>query len=195
MAILWSSASNDDAPRLQGKLVYLRAPQIGDYTAWAELREGSRDFLTPWEPVWPADDLTRPAFRARLKRYARDRYEAHAHPFFLFDRKNDALVGGCTLSGIRHSVIQSGVLGYWIGAAHARKGFMTDALRALVPFAFDVLGLHRLEAACLPSNEASQRLLVKAGFSREGLARQYLMINGVWHDHVLFAMLSTDLRP
>ena len=71
---------------------------------------------------------------------------------------------------------------------------MFDAVRALIPFIFRTLGLHRIEAACLPSNEASRNLLAKVGFRQEGLARRYLQINGEWQDHMLFAFLSEDVQ-
>jgi len=89
-------------------------------------------------------------------------------------------------------VAQAGSIGYWIGAPFARKGYMTAALRALTPFCFGTLRLHRLEAACIPDNVASIRLLEKAGFKREGYARSYLCINGVWQDHLLYARLKED---
>ena len=84
-------------------------------------------------------------------------------------------------------------MGYWIGEPYQRCGLMSDAVRAVVPFAFDILNLHRVEAACLPSNQRSINLLRGCGFTEEGYARRYLKINGVWQDHVLFAILSEDL--
>ena len=154
----------------------------------------SRDFLTPWEPIWPADDLTRGAFRRRLRRYAEDLRNEQAYPFFLFRKDDNVLVGGLTLSNIRRGVAQAGSLGYWIGAPFTRRGHMTAAVRAFIPFAFGALRLHRLEAACIPTNTASVRLLESTGFGREGLAREYLCINGVWQDHLLFARVN-DQRP
>ena len=122
----------------------LRAPQMADFAEWAALREASRDFLTPWEPTWPADDLTRAAFRRRLRRYAEDQRADPAYPFFVFRKTDDALVGGLTLANIRRGVAQAGSLGYWMGAAVSRaQGYMTAAVRALVPFAFGALRLHR----------------------------------------------------
>ena len=97
-------------------------------------------------------------------------------------------------SNIRRGVAQSGSLGYWIGQPFARQGYMTEALQGLIGFAFDDLGLHRIEAACLPSNQASRAVLEKIGFSEEGFARDYLRINGSWQDHALFAMLKNDPR-
>ena len=104
------------------------------------------------------------------------------------------LVGGITLSNVRRGVAQAGNLGYWIGEPHARRGHMNAAVRALLPFAFGGLRLHRVEAACIPSNAASIRLLERNGFTREGYAREYLCINGIWQDHLLYARLKDDPR-
>ena len=173
----------------------LRAPAMSDYAQWARLREESRAFLTPWEPIWPADDLSRGAFRRRLRRYAEDQRADQAYAFLIYRNDDDALVGGITLANIRRGVAQAGSLGYWVGAAFARRGYMTQAVRALVPFAFGTLRLHRIEAACIPDNAASIGLLEKTGFVREGYAREYLCINGLWQDHLLYARLKGDPAP
>lgn len=189
MAFLRSVSSFDNDPVVYGERLMLRAPQNADHADWAALRTQSRPFLTPWEPSWPRDDLTKPAFRRRLKRYQRDMRDDIAYPFFIFDTQDDSLCGGVTLSNVRRGVAQAASVGYWIGASKARQGYMSRALRTLLPFAFNSLRLHRLEAACLPTNEASIGLLEKTGFEREGFARGYLCINGVWQDHILFAKL------
>ena len=193
MAFLRSVTSQDTGPEVLGEQVVLRVPQMSDFPAWAELRAQSRDFLMPWEPTWPADDLTRAAFRRRIRRYQRDVHDGITYPFFLFLRSEGSLVGGLTLSNIRRGVAQSCSVGYWIGEAYQRCGLMSDAVRAVVPFAFGSLNLHRVEAACLPSNDRSISLLRGCGFTEEGYARRYLKINGVWQDHVLFAILAEDL--
>ena len=193
MAFFRTVSSNETLPAIAGAGVTLRVPQGGDYAEWAALRESSRDFLVPWEPTWPADDLTRGAFRRRLKRYAEDLRNDLAYAFLIFRSEDDALVGGLTLANIRRGVAQAGSIGYWTGAPFARKGHMTAAMRALVPFCFGTLRLHRLEAACIPDNTASVRLLEKTGFQREGYARSYLCINGIWQDHLLYARLKDDV--
>ena len=180
-------------PVVEGEGVFLRPPQSSDYADWAALRETSRAFLTPWELTWPPDDLTRSAFRRRLRRYPEDQRTDQAYAFFLF-RSDEVLVGGLTLANLRRGVAQTGSLGYWIGEAYARQGFMTAAVRALVPYAFSSLRLHRLEAACIPTNAASISLLEKTGFTREGYAREYLCINGLWQDHLLYARLKDVVR-
>jgi [ribosomal protein S5]-alanine N-acetyltransferase len=190
MAFFRTVSFSEPLPTVEGETVYLRAPQMADYGEWATLREASRAFLTPWEPTWPADDLTRGAFRRRLRRYAEDQRSDQSYAFFLFRKSDHALAGGLTLANIRRGVAQAGSLGYWIGEPFARRGLMTGAVRALVPFAFGSLRLHRLEAACIPSNVASIRLLENAAFVREGYAREYLCINGLWQDHLLFGRLA-----
>jgi [ribosomal protein S5]-alanine N-acetyltransferase len=192
MAFFRTVSFSEPLPIVEGDGVYLRAPQMSDYSEWTTLREASRAFLTPWEPTWPSDDLSRSAFRRRLRRYAEDQRADTSYAFFLFRKSDDALVGGLTLANIRRGVAQAGSLGYWIGEPFARRGLMTGALHGLVPFAFGSLRLHRLEAACIPSNAASIRLLEKIGFVREGYAREYLCINGLWQDHLLFARLNGD---
>ena len=192
MAFFRTVSFSEPLPIIEGDGVYLRAPQMSDYSEWTTLREASRAFLTPWEPTWPSDDLSRSAFRRRLRRYAEDQRADTSYAFFLFRKSDDALVGGLTLANIRRGVAQAGSLGYWIGEPFARRGLMTGALHGLVPFAFGSLRLHRLEAACIPSNAASIRLLEKMSFAREGYAREYLCINGLWQDHLLFARLNGD---
>lgn len=177
---------------IEGEGVVLRAPQMGDFAAWAALREASREFLTPWEPLWPTYDLTRGSFRRRLRRYARDIREDKAYPFLVFRAADRVLLGGLSLANVRRGVTQTANLGYWMGAAHAGKGHMSAAVRAVLPFAHGALGLRRIEAACLPRNAASIRLLEKNGFQREGYGREYLCINGEWQDHLLYARLSRD---
>jgi ribosomal-protein-alanine N-acetyltransferase len=179
-------------PAIEGDGVYLRHPQMSDFPEWAALREKSRSFLEPWEPIWPADDLTRGAFRRRLKRYAEDLRADQAYSFFIFHADGNALIGGITLSNVRRGVAQACSVGYWMGAPYARRGLMSRALRALIPFSFNSLRLHRMEAACITTNAASIRLLEKSGFQREGYARQYLCINGMWQDHLLYARLRDD---
>lgn len=195
MAFLRSVSAPDAGPVVYGESVHLRFPHSQDYAAWAELRAQSRDFLTPWEPTWASNELTKMAFRRRLKHYARDLREDLGYAFFLFRNADEVLLGGITLSNVRRGVTQACTLGYWIGAPYARQGYMTAGVKTVIPFAFDSLRLHRIEAACLPHNVASRRLLERLGFRREGLARRYLKIDGEWQDHLLYALLEDDERP
>lgn len=191
---LGSSRPKGQEPALAGGRVYLRAPERRDRDSWIELREASREFLEPWEPSWSEEALTPSGFRRRLNRQLREEEEDLGYGFFIFRREDDALLGGITLSRVQRGVAQSCTIGYWTGAPYTRQGYMTEGLRCLLPHCFGPLELHRIEAACLPDNEASRCLLEKCGFRREGFARRCLRINGEWRDHLLYALLAEDYR-
>ena len=194
MAFLRSVPLVDGGPIVRGEHVFMRPPQMGDHTEWSALRGVSEVFLRPWEPEWAPDELSRSAFRRRLRYYQRDMREGLGYAFFIFRASDSKLVGGITLSNARRGVSQSLSVGYLIGIPYARQGLMSGALGAIVTFVFHTLGFHRLEAACLPSNEPSRKLLENCGFRYEGLARDYLRINGIWQDHLLFAVVEGDIR-
>ena len=179
--------------RLVGEQVFLRPPERGDYEEWATLRAGSRHFLTPWEPNWPPDALSRASYRARLARYGEDWRTDQGYNFFIFCH-DGVLAGGVGLSNMRRGVAETASLGYWIGEKFARQRYMSAALPLVLDFAFDRLRLHRVEAACLPTNVPSRALLSRTGFREEGYARSYLLIDGKWQNHVLYAILREDWR-
>ncbi|HVA14484.1 MAG TPA: GNAT family protein [Stellaceae bacterium] len=178
--------------RLVGRRTVLRAPDRQDWRVWAELRSASRAFLTPWEPSWGEDALTRAAFRRRLARYALEWHSDQGYTFLLFRLEDDALVGGISVTNVRRGVAESASVGYWVGESHAHQGYMSEGLALTLKFAFERLRLHRVEAACLPHNAPSRGLLLKSGFREEGYASEYLCIDGKWQDHVLFGILASD---
>ena len=180
--------------RLEGGRVFLRPPRGADWSDWAAVRQESREFLEPWEPTWSEDALSRPAFRRRLHGHRSEWQRSTGYAFLIRRRDDEALLGGLTLSNVRRGVAQSASLGYWIGRPFARQGYMTESLALVLDFAFDRLGLHRVEGACLPTNGASRGLLTKSGLKEEGYLRQYLRIDGEWRDHVLFGIIESDPR-
>ncbi len=181
-------------PKVETERMTLRLPQHADWRAWAGLREASAAHLTPWEPVWAHDHLTRKAFANRVYWAMRAEGQGTALPLLLFRRQDQALLGAITLDNIRRGPVQAGTLGYWIGAPYARQGYMREAIKAVVHHAFAVQDLSRIEAACLPENTASRGVLEKSGFKYEGVAQSYLQINGRWRNHVLYANLRSDRR-
>ncbi|MFO1176412.1 MAG: GNAT family protein [Paracoccaceae bacterium] len=180
--------------RLETERLTLRLPTHSDFRAWAGLRDLSRDFLTPWDPLWAEDALSRKAFTNRVYWAARAEAAGTALSLFLIRRQDAALVGGITLDNIRRGPAQAGTIGYWVGAPFARQGYMREALSSVVHHAFTQLDLSRLEAGCLPENAASRGVLEKVGFKYEGVAQSYLQINGRWRNHVLYANLRHDRR-
>ena len=180
--------------RIETERMTLRLPQHADYRPWAALRRESEAFLTPWEPVWAADHLTRKAFTNRVYWANRATSQGTALPLMMMRRTDGALLGAITLDNIRRGPAQAGTLGYWIGQPHARHGYMREAILALVHHAFTGMDLSRVEAACLPENAASRGVLEKCGFKYEGVAQSYLQIAGRWRNHVLYANLRGDRR-
>jgi ribosomal-protein-alanine N-acetyltransferase len=181
-----------DQPELSGPEHLLRLPHNSDYKQWYRLRSESRSFLQPWEPTWRADELTEASYRARVMRSTQECSAGLAIPMLLFRADDMVLLGGLTIGYIRRGAAQSCMIGYWMGEKHAGKGHMLAALRVAIPYVYGGLQLHRIEAACIPDNWKSIRLLEKAGFEREGLLRKYLKINGEWHDHMMFSRLPED---
>jgi len=173
----------------RGNGLVIRPPEMDDFPGWARLRADSRAFLSPWEPKWADDDLTRSAFR---RRYFNDDDPDSLHPYFIFDATLGILVGGITFGHVRRGVAQSAMMGYWMGEPFAGKGTMTRAVPLALIQAFGLLGFRRIEAGCVPRNLASINVLEKTGFIREGYAREYLCIAGVWEDHFLYARLKSD---
>ena len=183
--------NNPNLP-LVGYSVRLRPPVPGDWEEWSELRVSSRDFLVPWEPEWATDSHSRVAYRRRFRRQKREANEGIGFSFFVVRLSDNRLLGGITLSNIQRGVSQSCSVGYWIGKPYSRAGYMTDSLNCVLSYCFKTVGLNRVEAACMPDNTASKALLTRCGFQHEGYAKKYLKINGIWRDHVLFAILKDE---
>lgn len=179
-------------PELLAPRIRLVPPAGSHFEEWSALRLQSRRFLEPWEPTWTDDEMTRAAFRDRCRRAKLDANNGLSHVYLIFLRESGQLAGGITLGNIRSGVSQSGQIGYWMGESHAGKGYMQEAVTRISAHAFGELKLHRLEAACIPSNKRSVRVLQKCGFSQEGLLKSYLKINGKWEDHLLFARISGE---
>lgn len=194
-------------PRLVTRRLVLRPPKKGDFEEWAYVRGASQEFLRPWEPIWTDDHLTSASFKRRVAWARTEVTASRSFPFLIFaeeaayrphgayasaERERGApsryegLVGGVTLEHVRRGASMSASLGYWLGSSFVERGYMTEALAAVVEFAFSEVGLSRLEAACLPENFRSRRLLERSGFTEESRAAAYLQINGVWRDHLIY---------
>jgi ribosomal-protein-alanine N-acetyltransferase len=172
----------------------LRLPRMSDHRDWVALRQDSAEFLKPWEPTWARDHFSRKAFSTRVYAAARAVDSGTGVPLFLIRRADQALLGAITLDNIQRGPSQAGTVGYWIGADFARQGYMSEAVLAVVHYAFTELDLSRIQAGCLPENAASRGVLEKSGFKYEGVAQSYLQIAGRWRTHVLYANLRSDRR-
>ena len=180
--------------KLTGERVFLRPPKRRDALKWQKLRMSSKSFLVPWEPSWDASSCTR---RAYLRYFKNSNYLANmdrAYSFLIFKTDDKTLLGGINVGNVRRGVSQSASLGYWIGEKYSRNGYMKEALKLLIPSLFVDLRLNRIEAATLEENIASNSLLKKIGFKKEGVLRKYLKINGSWRDHILYGLLENDFK-
>jgi ribosomal-protein-alanine N-acetyltransferase len=180
--------------KIETERLTLRPPVHSDFRDWSALRHQSMEYLTPWEPGWADDHLTRKAFTNRVYWAQRSVSGGSAVPLFLFSRSDQEQMGAITLDNIRRGPAQAGTLGYLTGQAFARQGYMREAIAAVVHHAFAQLDLSRIEAACLQKNTASRGLLESSGFKYEGVAQSYLQIEGRWRTHVLYASLRSDRR-
>ena len=175
---------------LIGKKVFLRFPEMKDWSEWAELRQKSRNFLQAWEPKWPKSYLTRDFFKQFVDNTYLSLTNKTSYTFFIFHHKSNLLMGGINLTNLKEDSYKSITLGYWMGIDFAGKGYMKDSINSISDFCFNSLKLNRIEAACLPNNTVSKIVLIKSGFIIEGYAKKYLKINGKLQDHILFAKLK-----
>jgi ribosomal-protein-alanine N-acetyltransferase len=183
--------------QLIGARILLRIGDVDDWKAWHNLRETSRDFLVPWEPKWRPDALSYQHYCGLLRRQWREWRNGTGFAFSIFNyAENDehVLIGGLTLSDVTFAAGQKATLGYWIGNPYKGQGYMTEAVGLACGFAFETLGLNRVEASCLPHNEASKTVLNRTGFEQEGYAKAYLQINGKREDHILWGKVNPAFR-
>jgi len=175
---------------LIGRRLVLRPLAAGDFAAWSGVRQRNHDWLTVWEPQripgTPDSVLDPGAFSARCGARARETQMGTGFGFGIF--VDGYLSGEINISSVHRGPFQSAYVGYWIDRAQAGNGYMPEALVLILRFAFEQLGLHRLQVAIIPRNVASRRVVDKLGLRSEGLAERYLEINGVWEDHLRYAM-------
>jgi ribosomal-protein-alanine N-acetyltransferase len=179
---------------IETERLILRPPHHNDFNHWVQLRTDSRDFLSPWDPVWSDEHLMLKNFTNRVYWARRAVKNGSGCPLFLIRKTDRALIGAVTLDNIRRGPAQAGTLGYWTGQVYARQGYMREAVNRVVLHAFSKLDLSRIEAACLPENKPSRGLLENCGFKYEGVAQSYLQISGRWRTHVLYAAIRHDRR-
>lgn len=177
---------------VEGADFLLRLASRDDYESWRAVRAENKDFLQPFEPVWADDALNEDRFRMMVRDGRRAFRHQSGAAMFLIHKESDQVIGGINLSNVRRRVSQAGTIGYWMSEHWGGQGRMTRAVRRMIQFAFYDFDLHRLEAGCIPENEASARVLLNAGFSEEGYAPKYLRINGRWQDHRLFGITRPE---
>ena len=190
-------ARRNDALEMVGRRVLLRSLRAEDWDAWREIRERGRQWLEVWEPSLepgaPDPVVHRDAFRNRCSAWDRQRQFDAAYGFGLFLR-DGRLVGEISLGSVQRGPFQTAYVGYWIDEMFAGQSLIPEGIVVLMGHSFDVLGLHRLEAAIVPRNLASRRVVEKLGLRSEGIAERFLQIQGVYEDHIRYAITVEEYR-
>lgn len=191
MTAVWPSVST----RLHGRRVMLRQLDVRDFADWRDVRRRNHDWLTRWEPrrVPGGPDVVenRDAFASRCSARAREWQLGTGYGFGVFAEEG-AFAGEMNISSVQRGPFQNAYVGYWIDEARAGGGYTPEALVVAARFAFEELGLHRLQVAIIPRNGPSRRVVEKLGLREEGVALRYLEINGVWEDHVRYGFTSEE---
>jgi ribosomal-protein-alanine N-acetyltransferase len=172
----------------------LRPLATHDFAAWREVRVRNEDWLVPWEPLrgaaLPDPTRDRNAFEARCSARDRERASDHAYPFGVF--VDQQLAGEINLNNVTRGALQGATVGYWIDQARAGNSYISEAVVVIAKYAFEELGLHRLEICIVPRNTNSRRVVEKLRLRNEGVAERYLEINGTWEDHVRYAITAEE---
>ena len=182
------------ALELTGRRVLLRPLVVTDYDGWHEVRRRCRDWLTVWEPrplaghADPSED--RRAFAARCGARERERQLGSGYGFGIF--VGGKFAGEINLSSIQRGPFQNSYVGYWIDEALAGNSYVPEAVVVVLRFAFEELGLHRVQIAIIPRNLPSRRVVEKLDLRDEGTAERYLEINGRWEDHIRYAITAEE---
>ena len=179
---------------ITGRKVILRPPQYSDLKAWADERKKNKLYLQPWEPLWSINELERSSFVKRVRMFERLSHNDQAYSFLIFTSDNEDFIGEVNISNVQRGIIQSCTIGYWIAKDCEGKGMMSESLELVKEFIFNELKLHRIEAACLPHNIPSLKVLLKNGFIKEGTARKLLKINDKWQDHTVLSFIFDDFK-
>lgn len=177
--------------RIETERLILRLPERDDAGEIAAYYRENRDHLQPWSPRWPPDVLSEGFWREQVPQRQADLADGTAVTLFLFEKRAPRrVVGNLSLTQIVRGAAQRCTIGYGLAARAQGQGFMVEAVRAAVAYAFDDLRLHRVSASYLPRNRRSAHVLQRAGFQIEGYARDYLRIDGRWEDHIIAAITN-----
>src|SRR3954447_25961609 len=180
--------------RIEGERVALRAFAPGDDAELTELRTRNRDFLAEWEPRRSEGFFTPAGQRAEIERDRQEWAADRTYAFAIVERADGAMRGRIALANVVRGAWENATLGYFVDRAVGGRGYATEAVGLALEFAFGPCRLHRVQAAVMPHNERSRRVLENNGFRHEGFSPRYLRLDGAWRDHELFAITVEEVR-
>lgn len=190
--VFWSFKQEDSPFILRSDRLVLRPAKLSDWADWNRVRSLNEKVLRPFEPRWSEECLTESFFRRRVSFLDRERQADRLYGFLIF--KEETLIGGININNVQRGASQWASLGYWLDLREQKQGYMRESVARILCYAFQDLMLHRINAACLSHNRPSRRVLIANGFEEEGYAKEYLQINGVRQDHMLFGLNSSSFE-
>ena len=177
---------------LEGNSCYLRILTEEDASIFTQLLIANKEYWSIFEPRHEGSYFTVAVQREKIRESLYQMRDRREYNFGIFDAASSKLIGHISLYGLKRLPFSSGFVGYSIDELETGKGFGTEAVSLVTNFAFSKLALHRVEAYVSPRNVGSIKVLEKSGYSREGLLRKLLYINGVWEDHFMYAFVEDE---
>jgi ribosomal-protein-alanine N-acetyltransferase len=177
----------------RGDVVYIRPLSLDDVEAQTNLRVANRDFMKPYDPRQPDHFFTEGGQETHIRMSMQSWLEDRGFGFGIFELPTSELIGRVALSNVVRGAWQNATLGYWVAGDKNGRGYATEAVKLATRFAFEEASLHRVQAAIMPRNVRSVRVIEKAGFRYEGESKRYLAINGIWEDHAIYALTSEEV--
>ena len=183
-------------PCLKTRRLNVRPPTPEDVPAIVTYLKQNRRHLAPWSPAFPPGFFTQKLWQERVRQAAHEWDAGTAFRFYLFPKADPTrVIGAINFTQVFLGPFQNAFLGYSLAASEQGKGLMTEGLRAAIEFLFKTLNLHRISANHMPTNTRSREVLRRLGFTVEGYARDYLLMNGIWEDHVLTSLVNPNWNP
>ena len=177
---------------IESSRIIIRHPKRRDWRAWVNLRKESHKFLQKWEPYWDIKQCNKSGYMRQLKTQRTKAAYDQAYSFLCFKKDSKVLLGGLNISNIQRGVIQTCNIGYWLGEKNIGNGYMEESIKAIIPYIYEQLKIHRIQAFTLENNIASRKLIEKVNFKKEGVLREAMKINNEWRDHVIYSLLLDD---
>lgn len=179
--------------RFIGDKIYIRLLELSDAKAKLDMHLRNKEFFQDYTPSRGDEFYTLEYQINLIEGFVEESRNDTKYSFGIFLKETDELIGNVTLSEVLRGPLQSCYIGYYLDQGHNGRGYMTEAVKLTVAFGFKELGLHRIEAGVMPHNQRSMKVLEKAGFQKEGIARKNVKINGVWQDHQILAIISEEV--
>ncbi|MFF2908006.1 GNAT family N-acetyltransferase [Paenibacillus sp. NPDC057934] len=170
--------------------VYVRFPEEADAAELAALYKRNREFFEEFSPSIPEEFYTEEYQLEKIIKTKADRDEDQRYDFLVCHREDDRIIGSAGLTFVLRSSLQSCMIGYNLDRDYNGKGYMTEAVKQVVRYAFEELKFHRITGEASPRNPGSIRVLENAGFHKEGISRSNVKINGLWEDHQVLAIIN-----